>query len=274
MSVQPVMNLETRRKIRTMFEAAKGELFSDEQTFEGWRDQTQEVFGKIFKETRMDIRDLEDSEEAQSAFVWALRSYSMLLAPWSPVTLIVQPVAQTRGKGFGIKAAIDLEKNTILYELSTMLTQDLNAHYTDLSLIWHWDEDVDTQHLAVGAGRLVNHSRKPNAEFVHLDQTWGFTIQTNRKIRKEEEILINYGSNYGLDEKQRELGCDCDVCADQTLVGIISTADRERQEEKRSKKKTPRQKEGEAARNSIRNQSRHPYKKAQKAAAKAGASEL
>ena len=57
--------------------------------------------------------------------------------------------------------------------------------------------------------RYVNHSCRPNAEAV--DRKKGIVYVARRKIRPEEEITVDYGSNY-FDAFIKKSGCRCLKC--------------------------------------------------------------
>ncbi|KAJ7150579.1 hypothetical protein C8R43DRAFT_1128047 [Mycena crocata] len=211
MSIVPVMSMETRRHIHGLFEKQKNILFCS-QTYKGWADKTESIFGEIYNATGPQIWELKDSKAAKAAFIWAFRSYSLLLAPWSPVTLRARSVGNAPGRGFAITTSTDLQCDEFIYELSGMISPDMTPNRTDLSVIWRPPTDKmktrkkgkkgkpqSKRALLIGAARLVNHSSEPNAEFVHINGTKGFTIQTNQVIEKGKEIFVDYGQEYELD---------------------------------------------------------------------------
>ncbi|KAJ7149004.1 hypothetical protein C8R43DRAFT_952248 [Mycena crocata] len=210
LSLKPVINGPTTDKIRDLFEARKATLFKPEQTFVELRDGIENMVLEIWSATRKDWR----LERPQfDAFRWAFHAYSMLVAPWSPVSLTVSPPGVYCRRGFGIVADRDLFENEYLWELAGMLSSDYTDQHTGLSVVPHPDAKKNTLHILFGPIRLINHDCIPNAEFVHLEcgDKLAFTVQTNRAISAGEEILVRYGESYELGS---EFGgpCPCRSC--------------------------------------------------------------
>ncbi|KAJ7128176.1 hypothetical protein C8R43DRAFT_957659 [Mycena crocata] len=207
MSIVPVMSMETRRHIHGLFEKQKNILFCS-QTYKGWADKTESIFGEIYNATGPQIWELKDSKAAKAAFIWAFRSYSLLLAPWSPVTLRARSVGNAPGRGFAITTSTDLQCDEFIYELSGMISPDMTPNRTDLSVIWRPPTDKMKTRKKGKKGKpqskhfaLVFFLSGDTSciQFVHINGTKGFTIQTNQVIEKGKEIFVDYGQEYELD---------------------------------------------------------------------------
>ena len=95
-------------------------------------------------------------------------------------------VAQSAIHGKGLFAARTIPKDTLILAGEGVRTKRDGMH-----VLWLIEED-DT---AVGTRitndvRFMNHSNAPNAEFYNLE------IWSLRKIKKDEEITADYGSDW------------------------------------------------------------------------------
>ncbi|KAJ7805831.1 hypothetical protein B0H14DRAFT_3484684 [Mycena olivaceomarginata] len=163
------------------------ELLAVDQTYDGLKTKTTALFDEMWLTMNLPA-------ESYHALLWALRAYTVLLAPWSPVQLRVLRMGPLHTKGFAIFASRDLKANEFIYELSGLMSIDFVADHTNLSVVTYPGES--TKHILFGPICLINHDCRPNVEFVHVTDTYAMTIQTNRAISQGEQLFIDYGREY------------------------------------------------------------------------------
>ncbi|KAJ7511049.1 hypothetical protein B0H11DRAFT_2386560 [Mycena galericulata] len=144
---------------------------------------------------------------------WFVGAYAALFARWSVVSIRVIPIAGIGPRQFAIIAEEDLPGQTIIHELTGLLSSDPadGACHSDLSVM----QDLDgVQRVLFGPIRLINHCCAPNARtfLVRLCATrqWsnsGYT-PNNKVIQKGEEIVVSYGRGFWTEGKP----CLCSVC--------------------------------------------------------------
>ncbi|KAJ7447738.1 hypothetical protein B0H11DRAFT_2335059 [Mycena galericulata] len=141
---------------------------------------------------------------------WFVGAYAALFARWSVVSIRVIPIAGIGPRQFAIIAEEDLPGQTIIHELTGLLSSDPadGACHSDLSVM----QDLDgVQRVLFGPIRLINHCCAPNARFDFAQHGNGQTvaIRTNNKvIQKGEEIVVSYGRGFWTEDKP----CLCSVC--------------------------------------------------------------
>jgi len=95
--------------------------------------------------------------------------------------------------GYGIFAAKKIEKGEMIEECPVILT-----HVTHDSIlrnyVFSWDKDIYA--VALGYGSLYNHVSDPNATFKRNKDLNLLIIRAARIIMLDEEIYINYGSEW------------------------------------------------------------------------------
>ncbi|KAJ7467347.1 hypothetical protein B0H11DRAFT_2306404 [Mycena galericulata] len=244
MSTRTPINRQQCEHIRKEFEAVKSSLLGQNQTIEVLLADTAAIIEKHWKWFHEELHLAED-EFLTCSIHRAFRAYIVVIAPWSVVRLKVSPMGATQTRGFGVEAVLDLEENEFIYELSGLLSTDLDAEHTELSKTTSPEDGIER--IIFGPIRFLNHDCKPNAEFVKIDHTLGMTIQTNRRIAKGEEIVINYGPGYF------PSGCPCLTCNDPPEQ--VSSGSQILDPEERAKKKKERDKRRKIQR---KEKQRHP----------------
>ncbi|KAJ7939770.1 hypothetical protein B0H13DRAFT_2300479 [Mycena leptocephala] len=141
---------------------------------------------------------------------WFVGAYATLFARWSVVSVRAVPIAGVGTRQFAIIAKEELPQQTIIHELTGLLSRDLadGASHSDLSVM----QDLDgVQRVLFGLIRLVNHCCAPNARFDFAQHGNGHTVtvRTNNKIiRRREEITVSYGPGFWTEDDP----CLCSVC--------------------------------------------------------------
>jgi len=105
-------------------------------------------------------------------------------------------LAETKDKGFGIFTKEDILENTIV-EISPVIKlkiNDLKKEFKKIK-IWCYDWNQKSVGLSSGFGPLYNHDWNPNVKMDYLKNQY-FSFKTTKKIKKNEELTINYGSTW------------------------------------------------------------------------------
>ncbi|KAJ7823941.1 hypothetical protein B0H14DRAFT_2597555 [Mycena olivaceomarginata] len=137
----------------------------------------------------------------QRAPLWFVGAYAALFARWSVVSVRAVPIAGVGPRQFAIIAEEELPQQTIIHELTGLLSSDPadGASHSNLSVM----QDLDgVQRVLFGPIRLVNHCCAPNARFDFAQHGNGHTVtvRTNNKIiRRWEEITVSYGPGFCAD---------------------------------------------------------------------------
>ncbi|PCH43100.1 SET domain-containing protein [Wolfiporia cocos MD-104 SS10] len=136
-------------------------------------------------------------------------------------------IVQTEKKGFGLRAAADLPKDTFIYEyLGDVVSQPSflkrMRQYAEEGIRHFYfmmlqkDEFIDATKRG-GIGRFANHSCSPNCYVAKwtVGQHVRMGIFANRNIKKDEELTFNYNvDRYGHDAQP------C-YCGEPNCVGFI-----------------------------------------------------
>lgn len=105
-------------------------------------------------------------------------------------------LAKTQNKGFGIFTKEDIPPNTIV-EISPVIKlkiNDLKQEFKKIK-IWCYDWNQKNVGLSSGFGPLYNHDWNPNIVMDYSKNQY-FSFKTTKKIEKNEELTINYGSTW------------------------------------------------------------------------------
>ncbi|KAJ7880229.1 hypothetical protein B0H13DRAFT_2542280 [Mycena leptocephala] len=197
-----IQDIRHVQQLRSLFKQHQEQLLAVDQTYDGLKTKTTALFDEMWLTMNLPA-------ESYHALLWALRAYTVLLAPWSPVQLRVLRMGPLHTKGFAIFASRDLKANEFIYELSGLMSIDFVADHTNLSVVTYPGES--TKHILFGPIRLINHDCRPNVEFVHVTDTYAMTIQTNRAISQGEQLFIDYGREYW-EDTQSPVKCPCASC--------------------------------------------------------------
>jgi SET domain-containing protein len=99
------------------------------------------------------------------------------------------------GKGRGVIAAKNIKKGTIIERSPVIVIPENELPYmfktvlTNYNFSWGSNESA----IALGFGSLFNHSYSPNATFFTKIEDLIIEFQALEKIKKGQEITINYG---------------------------------------------------------------------------------
>ncbi len=101
--------------------------------------------------------------------------------------------------GLGVFAAQNIAKGELIEEAIVILfpedqISDL-AKTKLLDYFFAWGAKLELAAVALGYGSLYNHSYAPNAKFVENYDKNTITYSALKKIKKGEEILINYNGD-------------------------------------------------------------------------------
>jgi uncharacterized protein len=98
--------------------------------------------------------------------------------------------------GWGVFAAKDIRKGGIVEECPFLVTAAEEKNPAEIqSYLFSGDTD-DTTMIILGYGCVYNHSSKHNADYWSDDDKNVIVFTARRKIKKDEEIFINYGRQY------------------------------------------------------------------------------
>lgn len=114
-------------------------------------------------------------------------------------------VAQSRikGAGRGVFALADIKKGDVIEICPIIIFRDKDDKRILTTVLQHYvfEYDKTSSFLALGYGSLYNHSLTPNARYEieeYDDPAVGSLLYfiAAKKIRKGEEICINYGPHF------------------------------------------------------------------------------
>lgn len=104
-------------------------------------------------------------------------------------------IVRTPKKGRSIIAQKDFNKGEIIESCPVIVLspkERVNAEKTILNYyIYPW-KSTRSASVVLGYGSLINHSFKPNADWKQNFKTKSMVYRTIRKIKKGEEITVNY----------------------------------------------------------------------------------
>lgn len=107
-------------------------------------------------------------------------------------------IAPSGKKGRGVFAGKNIEKNTVI-EISPVIVLDKNdrvlVEKTKLfNYIFEWGDKRKKACIALGYVSLYNHSYSANCDYEMDFEASLVKITTTRKIKKGEELMINYNA--------------------------------------------------------------------------------
>src|SRR4051812_19227321 len=98
--------------------------------------------------------------------------------------------------GWGVFAGKDIRKGGIIEECPFLLTAAEEKNPKEIqSYLFSADTDANTV-IILGYGSIYNHSSKHTAEYFSDDEKNVIVFTAKRRIKKGEEIFINYGRQY------------------------------------------------------------------------------
>ena len=111
----------------------------------------------------------------------------------------------TTEKGRGVFTKEKIDADVIVEESPVIVMSKEDRAYLDKTLlhdyIFEWGEDKNECCMALGLVPLYNHNYESNCEyFMHFDKET-IQIKTIRRIKKGEELTINYNGNWNDDKK-------------------------------------------------------------------------
>lgn len=103
-----------------------------------------------------------------------------------------------RNRGLFTKKKIKKNKNILICPIIPINIKDYtvleNSKHELGNYVFCWDEK-DTC-FVLGFGSLFNHSDNPNIEWYEDKEKKLMYFYTSKKIKKDEELLINYGESW------------------------------------------------------------------------------
>jgi uncharacterized protein len=103
-------------------------------------------------------------------------------------------IKKTPGKGRGVFAARDIKRGEIIETAPVILMPDENVEWIEKTALadyyYLWGESQIA--LALGWGSLYNHSPSANVSFYPDTDTTTMIYRARRRIRKDEELTIDY----------------------------------------------------------------------------------
>jgi SET domain-containing protein len=112
-------------------------------------------------------------------------------------------IASADGKGRGVFAAIDIERETLIEISPVIVMSGEERKLLDQTLlhdyIFEWGRDPKRCCMALGYIPLYNHSYRSNCEYEMDYEQEQISIKTVRFIKAGEELFINYNGNWNDD---------------------------------------------------------------------------
>lgn len=108
-------------------------------------------------------------------------------------------ILQSSLEGLGVFAAEDISGGELIEEVPVILIPE--EQISDLAktklidYFFAWGEMLEQAAIALGYGSLYNHSYEPNAKFIENYDQNTISYIAIKKIKKDEEILINYNGD-------------------------------------------------------------------------------
>jgi SET domain-containing protein len=97
---------------------------------------------------------------------------------------------------FGVYAVADIDKGDVFEECPFIITGEEEKHPTIVQeYLFSGDTSKNTL-IVFGYGSIYNHSKKNNADYFHDEKLDVISFYARKKIKKGEEIFVNYGSKY------------------------------------------------------------------------------
>jgi len=100
--------------------------------------------------------------------------------------------------GRGVFAGKDFAPKALIEVCPVLLLNEHEVHMAWLSHAsnlerYYFSYDEKYSALALGYGSLYNHSKSPNADYSSDTESKEIVIYARKKIKKDEQIFINYG---------------------------------------------------------------------------------
>jgi SET domain-containing protein len=109
-------------------------------------------------------------------------------------------IASANGKGRGVFAAIDIERDTVIEISPVIVMSGEERKLLDQTLlhdyIFEWGREPQRCCMALGYIPLYNHSYRSNCEYEMDYEQEQISIKTVRFIQAGEELFINYNGNW------------------------------------------------------------------------------
>jgi SET domain-containing protein len=105
-------------------------------------------------------------------------------------------IAKSTVHGRGIFATNDLSKDDVLCACPIILVSITDPSNSGSLGAYYFEWSTTNHALILGPISLANHSKTPNAAIYTNQKTKTAQMLALRKIKKGDEILINYGKDY------------------------------------------------------------------------------
>lgn len=102
--------------------------------------------------------------------------------------------------GYGVFADQDFEPNEIIEDCYYIQTTTTDDQFMD----YYFYVDEKNSSILLGYGSIYNHSSEPNTYIYRYTDAKLFTIFAKKRIKKGEEIFINYGKKW-FTTREREM---------------------------------------------------------------------
>lgn len=107
-----------------------------------------------------------------------------------PITIGISPSLKIRG----LLATKDIKKGQVIERCPVILLRSKHDTYIDHTALknyyFYWNRHQSA--VVLGYGSLMNHSYKPNAQYVYNYHKKIMVFRAIKHIKKGEEIFINY----------------------------------------------------------------------------------
>lgn len=162
----------------------------------------------------MDLSKRDYYLENRDYFAETSRKYACLIKDSHMAPVYISRIDSN--VGYGVYAASELEKDAFIGEYTGVIQEaeetsgrelDRGGFESDYS--WYYLEEIEQAPSLEINGRFegnelrfVNHSTEPNVGVEHtlVDGYWILFFKTTRKIKADEQLLINYGEAYWEDD--------------------------------------------------------------------------
>ena len=105
-------------------------------------------------------------------------------------------IADTEHKGRGVFCIHDIPKGSLVEIAPVLILSKAEKQLINLTLLYNyyfdWDETAENIAIALGYGRLYNHSKKANCETSCDYERQEIKIQSTELIKAGTELTINY----------------------------------------------------------------------------------
>ena len=158
----------------------------------------------------MDLSKRDYYLENRNYFEETNRKYSRLIKESHMAPVYIGKV--NNKVGYGVYAAAELEKDAFIGEYTGVIQKaeetsgrELDGGGFESDYAWYYLEEIDQAPSLEINGRFegnelrfVNHSTEPNVGVEHalVDGYWILFFKATRKIKADEQLLINYGEAY------------------------------------------------------------------------------